>query len=83
MVGGPEVFHRSQDGGNKDNKDNKEERGDATVGLFGGDFRVVKVGLFGVEETVLDNVDLDDAEKFVRDHSGFFGDHETYKINRR
>ncbi|MBT1176908.1 hypothetical protein [Bifidobacterium callimiconis] len=50
------------------------------MGLFGGDYKVVKVGLFGFEETVLENVDLDEAKRFIDDNSGFFGDGNTYKI---
>lgn len=46
------------------------------MGLFGGDYKVVKVGLFGFEETV----DLDEAKRFIDDNSGFFGDGNTYKI---
>jgi hypothetical protein len=53
------------------------------MGLFGGDYKVVKVGFFGAEETVLDNVDLDEAKKFIDKYSGFFGDGNTYKIVKK
>lgn len=50
------------------------------MGLFGSEYKVVKVGLFGYEETVLEGVDLNEAEEFVDRHSGLFGDGNTYKI---
>ena len=51
------------------------------MGLFGGDYKVVKVGMFGIEETVLENVDLDEAQRYIDDRAGFlFGDGNTYKI---
>jgi hypothetical protein len=53
------------------------------MGLFGGDYKVVKVSFFGTEETVLDNVDMDEAKKFIDKNSGFFGDGNTYKIVKK
>lgn len=43
------------------------------MSFFGGNYQVLKVGAFGGETVVLDNVTRDEAERYVRDNSGAFG----------
>lgn len=52
------------------------------MGFFGGNYRVVKVGAFGGETVVLDGVSREEAERYVREHSGLFGD-GSYVIEKR
>lgn len=50
--------------------------------FFGGGYKVVKItGLFGIEETVLEDVSLEEAQQYIDSRAGFFfGDGNTYKI---
>lgn len=52
------------------------------MGFFGGDYDVVKLGMFGFDETVLERVDLDEAQRFIDHNSGVFGS-SSYKIVKR
>lgn len=46
-----------------------------------GDYKVVKlVGWFGGEQTVLENVTLEEAQDYVDSRSGWLGDGYEYKI---
>ncbi|MBM7618052.1 hypothetical protein JOC36_001652 [Weissella uvarum] len=55
------------------------------MGLFSNDDYQVfeKGGLLSSDKLVLDNVSQKEAEKFIDDKSGFFGDGKDYYIKKK